>query len=360
MGGKSILRDLRYHVIGLMSGTSLDGLDIAYCEISRKNGEWSFHLIGADTLAYSADWRNRLVNSIHMTSEELLTLDIDYGRFLGEKVCGFMKDVGANPDFIASHGHTIFHQPEKGWTLQIGKGQEIANATGIKTICDFRSKDVSLGGQGAPLVPVGDEYFFSKYDACLNLGGIGNVSFKKAGVRTAMDICAVNMLLNYLTLEIGKAYDHGGTIARSGVVISDLLERLNGLPYFAKQGPKSTGVEWFNHEVVPVLEEFSTIPLPDRLRTALEHIAIQISHSVTESSSMLVTGGGAKNSFLMERLAHWLGFEPYIPDQEIVDFKEALVFALMGVLRNEEEINCFKSVTGARSDNSGGVVYLPS
>lgn len=359
MGGEYVLKNLSYKVIGLMSGTSLDGLDLAYCHIGRNEGNWSFDFIETKAVNYDASWRESLKNTIYLDSLNLLALDVSYGQFLGEQVRDFINDIDACPDLIASHGHTVFHQPEKGFTRQIGSGQEIANVTGFKTISDFRSKDVSLGGQGAPLVPIGDHNFFGEYDACLNLGGIANVSYDSNGVRLAMDICAANMLLNCLMEEIGKMFDDNGSMARSGKVIPEMLESLNALAYLTIPGPKSTGVEWFNQEIVAILKRFSGEGLEDRLHTSVEHMAMQIAKVSQSFSSMLVTGGGAKNGFLMERIAHHLGFEPNIPVEQVVDFKEALVFALMGVLRNENETNCFHSVTGAKYDSSGGVVYLP-
>jgi anhydro-N-acetylmuramic acid kinase len=257
---------------------------------------------------------------------------------------------------IASHGHTIFHQPEKGFTFQLGNGASIAAETGIPTVADFRTGDVALGGQGAPLVPVGDKLLFSDYESCLNLGGFANISFDQHGKRIAFDICPVNFILNDLAQKSGWPYDTGGELGRSGNMNRELLEQLNQLAFYRQSPPKSLGREWMNHYFMPLMAA-DEIPLNDQLRTAYEHIAIQISNASPVHGKMLVTGGGAFNTFLIERLKHHLKCEIVIPHAEIIQFKEALVFAFLGLLRFMGEINCYASVTGARRDSSAGVTY---
>ena len=354
-----------YSVIGLMSGTSLDGLDMAHCLFTKQGEKWLFSLEKSHSIVYPDSLRERLKKSVDLSSVELLLLNNEFGKWSGEHVRQFISHHGIKVDFVASHGHTVFHQPEKGLTYQIGAGQELANSCGERVVCDFRSLDVSLGGQGAPLVPVGDQSLFEEYDFCLNLGGIGNVSFDKDGVRVAYDIGPVNMLLNHLTTRVGKPYDKHGETARSGSLDENLLNQLNHLDYYQLPFPKSLGYEWFCDEVIPLIDK-NPSGIPDKLCTATHHIAFQIFKGVTAycedlPARLLATGGGAKNDFLIEKLQQFVAdrVKIVIPEPKIVDFKEAIVFAFMGVKRVRKEINCLKSVTGASADSSGGVVYYP-
>ena len=355
-----------YRVLGLMSGTSLDGLDMAYVRFRKEENGWQFELGPTMSLDYTDEWRLRLKESVHQTGLALSLLDREYGRWLGNKAHSFIEQHQLAVNFIASHGHTVFHQVDKKLTVQIGHGQELASTSGQKVICDFRTKDVVLGGQGAPLVPIGDELLFGEYDYCLNLGGIANVSFRQEGKRKAYDIGLANMLLNYLTQQIGSAYDKGGKMAASGKLNEALFDELNALPYFREAFPKSTGYEWFLQEVVPIVDRHADLSTEDRLCTGVHHITYQIAESVRSHSSrqgerLWATGGGAKNDFLIKVLRSYLGntVEVITPEESLVEFKEALVFALMGVLRERGEANCLSSVTGASDDNCGGVVYWP-
>ncbi len=354
-----------YKVIGLMSGTSLDGLDLAYCHFYHSEGVWKFELVKSKTVSYTQSWEQKLQGAINISSEELLSLDVAYGKFLGAQANEFIKANKLEVDFIASHGHTVFHQPEKGFTLQIGSGQEIAIATGKKVISDFRIKDVAFGGQGAPLVPIGDQLLFGEYIACLNLGGIANISFEAGGKRVAFDIGMANMLLNFLANKLGKTYDASGLIARSGKVDRSLLAQLNSFPYFNQPYPKSLGYEWFLSEVQPIIEA-SAISIKDKLCTAVEHEAIQIGKvlkkEITEKGEVLITGGGAFNKLMVERIRDYTpsNLKIIIPDEATIDFKEAIIFAFMGVLRERDEPNCLKSVTGASANVSGGEMFYPN
>lgn len=353
-----------YRVIGLMSGTSLDGLDIAFCHFRRENNRWQFELLASKSIDYDTSFRETLKNTVALSAEELLILNNGYGAWLGEQVAAFISENNISADFVSSHGHTVFHQPGRGLTYQIGSGQHLANACGLKTICDFRTNDVALGGQGAPFVPIGDALLFGDYSFCLNLGGISNISFDENGKRLAFDISPVNMLLNHLCQKIGKAYDFNGNIARSGLLHEDLLAQLNCLKFYTQKPPKSLGYEWFVKEVLPLVDNLK-LPAEDLLHTSVHHIAHQIAivvnqHS-TRENNLLATGGGAKNSFLIETLQQKLkNTKVVVPAQEIIDFKEAIVFGLMGVLREGGEINVLSSVTGAKKDSSSGVVYLPA
>ena len=354
-----------YSVIGLMSGTSLDGLDIAYCTITKTEDIWQFDLLASDSISYDNNWLTRLKNAIQLSSAALADLDNEYGIWLGDKTRTFIEEHNVSADLIASHGHTVFHQPEKGITLQIGSGQQIANITGVKVVCDFRKKDVALGGQGAPLVPIGDEHLFGQYVACLNLGGIANVSFREDAKRVAFDIGMANMLLNHLANQVGKAYDESGLLARSGRIDQPLLDKLNELDFYQLPYPKSLGYEWFLSDVLPLFEN-SSVSVIDQLATAVEHETQQIgnvfTNLISDNGEILVTGGGGFNNFFIERLQHHTPdrLQIVVPDKHLIDFKEAIVFAFMGVLRLRNEDNCLKSVTGASQNCSGGEIFDPA
>ncbi|MBT8290170.1 MAG: anhydro-N-acetylmuramic acid kinase [Muriicola sp.] len=355
-----------YKVIGIMSGTSLDALDLAYCHIRKPLTRWEFEIVKTRSIPYDKKRQTRLKEAISLSAEQLLSLHNEYGIWLGEQARRFAEEENLEVDFLSSHGHTVHHQPEKGLTFQVGSGQHLANASGMKTICDFRTNDVALGGQGAPLVPIGDHFLFGSYDFCLNLGGICNISFAQDEERIAYDIGVANMLLNHITAKEGLAYDKGGMLARKGKLIPSLLKSLNNLSYYAQPFPKSTGYEWFSKEVAPIVDGIKE-PMESLLYTCVHHIAEQIARAIDKiptegDKSLLITGGGGFNSFLMEVLQEKLGNDVtiQIPSDQLIEFKEALVFAFMGVLRLEQEINVLHSVTGASRDSSSGVLYLPA
>ncbi len=353
------MRDFK--VIGLMSGSSLDGVDIAYVNFSHDNKKWFFQIVEAGNVPYSEYWKEQLSSAFNKDKEELKELDKEYGRYLGTITKKFIKKYEMEPKLIASHGHTIFHRPEEGFTLQIGDGQEIADITGIMTINDFRTEDVEKGGQGAPLVPIGDRHLFAEYPICLNIGGIANVSYETDGQRTAYDICMANQLLNYLAGKLGYDYDNNGNIAKQGKVNKELLDILNGNPYYRQEAPKSLGREFFENVQHKIVDE-SDLSVADLLATATEHIAIQIADATQhlDATKMLITGGGAKNKFLIDRISALSKHEIIIPDTLIVDYKEALIFAFLAALKLEGKINVLSSVTGASSDSSSGKIWMPN
>ena len=353
----------KYHVIGLMSGTSLDGLDIAFVEFIKSTDRWQYNIIKTLAIEYDATMRSRLAKSIELDESELRQLDQQYGSWLGEQVNTFTNDLNDDVQMIASHGHTVFHQPDKGITRQIGDGQTIAKATGFKTISDFRSLDVQRGGQGAPLVPIGDMLLFPEYLACLNLGGIANISFAQDGQRLAFDIGMANMPLNYFARQLGYQFDKDGALAVGGVVKADLAKALDNLAYYTLPKPKSLGLEWFLSEMLPLLNSFK-VSIEDKLATLVHHEARQIGKvikALNRPGKILVTGGGAYNKYFIKLLRENLLENQLLelPSQQLIDFKEALIFALMGVLRERNEINCLKSVTGARQDSCAGRVFMP-
>jgi len=351
----------KYKVIGIMSGTSLDGLDIAFCEF-RKNKKWEHKIIHSETIKYTNEWKEKLFSAFTKSKKEISALDIEYGKFTGEKVNSFIKKHKIKSDFISSHGHTVFHQPHKRITLQIGNGAKIASICKLPVVCDFRSGDVALGGQGAPLVPIVDKLLFAEHDFCLNLGGIANISFdNKKGERIAFDICPVNIVLNDLANKLGKEFDKNGTIASKGKINSELLDKLNSLSFYKKNPPKSLGREWIEKYFFPVLNSFN-ISIQDKLKTVCVHIAIQIaldvkSLIVNPQSAILITGGGAYNKFLIDRIIAHSMRKVISPDDKTIQFKEAMAFAFLGVLKMRGEINILKSVTGATKNSSGGEIY---
>lgn len=345
-----------YKAIGLMSGTSLDGLDICFAKFWKENSSWKFEIIKAETILYPKVLEEQLRNSIHLSSQDLLALHSDYGFYLGKITKDFItKNQLSDIDLISSHGHTVFHQPQRKFTLQIGDGRAIKLQTQIPVIYDFRSQDVLLGGNGAPLVPIGDELLFSDYDACLNLGGFSNISFKISDNRIAFDIAPVNIVLNKLVEEFGQNYDENGDLARKGNINSELLEQLNSLEFYAQSHPKSLGIEWCNENIFPL---FSGIENLDVLATFTEHAAEQISKifNIHQFKKVLFTGGGTYNQFLIEKIKQKTNTEIIIPEKQIIDFKEALIFAFMGVLRLNNENNVLASATGSSHNHSSGII----
>lgn len=351
---------VNFNVIGLMSGTSMDGLDIAYVQFKKDEKGWSFDIMSAITLPYSSEWRSSLTSARALNQLHLFKLGEDYGTFLGKCVHSFMLEKGIqNVDFIASHGHTVHHQPENGVTVQIGEGARISDQVSLPVVYDFRIQDVHLGGQGAPLVPVGDRMLFGEYDACLNLGGFSNISFEHQMERIAFDIGPVNIVLNELVKAKGVSFDQNGDFARSGNLDHVLLKQLNALSYYEQPVPKSLGLEWVEDFIYPLLADKTDVNA--LLNTMVEHAAFQIAKICTDYQidSMLVTGGGVYNTYLMERLGALSTVKIIIPDPIIIEFKEALVFAFLGVLRWENNVNVLKSVTGAHRDHSSGEICWP-
>ena len=343
----------KYRVLGVMSGTSLDGIDFAICTFS-KNLKWEFRIGKSETIKYSKYWRKTQA-SLHVKNKSIISkIDIEYGEFLGEQINIFLEN--EKIDFISSHGHTIFHQPENKYTFQIGDGKTIAKVTKIKTINDFRSLDVSLDGQGAPLAPIGDLHLFANYKYCVNLGGFANISCKEDGEIKAFDICPVNIVMNRISKQLGLEFDINGKIAKKGKIIPELLRKLNRLSFYKQRAPKSLGREWVEKFIHPLLLE--KYKKKDMLHTFCEHIAIQVGAYLNEES-VLFSGGGVFNTYLMSRISNYSKSEIFIPEEKIINFKEALVFSFLGVLRVKNEVNCLKSVTGAKKDNCGGEINNP-
>lgn len=351
-----------YIVLALMSGTSLDGLDISCIQFKVYEGKWHYSVIYATTLAYSNEVLQLLATIETANGADLIEAHFKYGHYLGDQAINFINRNNLKGiDFIASHGHTIFHQPNKQFTFQLGHGAAIAARSKNTVISDFRSIDVALNGQGAPLVPIGDRLLYGEYNACINLGGIANISYENNGERIGFDICAVNMAMNHLCqTELQLSYDKNGDLAKSGKLNLALFKELNSLPFFNMLPPKSLGKESVFNELIPLLDK-ATIPVQDKLNTLCRHIADRTHESITNANLLgpiLFTGGGALNNFLMhcikEKVPH-----AYRPDRITIDYKEAIIFGLLGVLRFREEKNCLSGVTGARLDSIGGSIFLP-
>ena len=348
-----------YNVLGIMSGTSLDGIDLAHINFTIKNNRWSFTLHETETIAYNCNWLNKLKTAVDFSRTELEKLNEDYTLLLGNTIKSFIKKHQLiNLDAVCSHGHTILHQPQNGYTLQIGNLPEIAEIVGVTVVCDFRVQDVKLGGQGAPLVPIGDRILFSEYDYCLNLGGFSNISFEQNGKRIAFDISPVNTVLNFYANKLVLAYDDKGAIARSGESDLNLMEELDALAYYQKPFPKSLGFEFVKTVVLPLMESYD-ISIEDKMHTFVKHIAKQTAFALPErNGKMLITGGGTYNDFLLESMQNYLPeMSLVVPDAKTLEYKEALIFALLGILKLRKEVNVLSSVTGAKKDHSSGKIY---
>ena len=350
-----------YNVIGVMSGTSLDGVDLAHIRFATSGSRWRYRLEECQTVSYTPEWVDSLRRAVTFPAGELQKLNQDYTAVLAGIIKDFIerKAIG-NLDAVCSHGHTILHRPKEGITLQIGNLPQIAALVGQKVICDFRVQDVELGGQGAPLVPIGDRLLFSEYKYCLNLGGFSNVSFEADGSRIAFDISPVNTVLNHYARLLGFDYDDSGMIARQGKVDEKLFGELNSLDFYQTSPPKSLGFEFVREIVIPLIDQYK-IATKDILRTFVEHVALQTAKALDNPSGrMLVTGGGVYHSLLIDRMRQLMpNLLIEVPDAKTLEFKEALIFGLLGVLRLRGETNVLASVTGAKEDHCSGVIWEP-
>lgn len=348
--------------IGAMSGTSLDGLDLALVELKMKKPEkWDYKLLETHKVPFSGELLRRLENPRSLNGQDQALLDRELGRFIGDAVRSCIDLEKADPLLIASHGHTLHHRPKRNLTFQIGYGGAIAAKTGVPVVSDFRGADIEYGGQGAPLVPIGDELLFGDYDKCLNLGGFANYSYRENGERKAADICPVNTVLNHVSQKLGEEYDRNGEMAREGNVDQDMLKALEGLTFYSSEERRSLGREWLEEHFLPLIDE--RLPEKDQLRTLCEHIAIRIAERSENvpGKKNLVTGGGAFNWFLLERIQeHAPNQKLVLPNDETIDSKEAIVFALLGALRWKGMPNSLRGATGADRDVINGAVHRPS
>ncbi|MFZ9661638.1 MAG: anhydro-N-acetylmuramic acid kinase [Chitinophagaceae bacterium] len=357
-----------YRVIGVMSGSSLDGLDIVCVEFHFQTGKWNFSIVKSECKPYPEEWTRKLASSTSLDAREYLLLDAAYGHYLGQEIRDFMEknDLQYKVSLVSVHGHTSFHLPPM-MTAQLGDGAAIAAEIGLPVITGLRSMDVALGGQGAPIVPMGEKLLFPGDAYYLNIGGIANISIQNPDSFLAFDVCPANKVLNMLSSDLGKPFDSEGSWATEGKIDEKLLSELNKLDYYSKAVPKSLSND-FGIEVVYPLIRNTKIDLKDALATYTEHIAIQVASVVEKygvsssqpTSNILVTGGGAKNQFLVKRIQYHL--EPMrvqvdIPDAILIDYKEAIIMAFLGVLRWRDEFTVFPSVTGASKPSIGGAIW---
>lgn len=358
-----------YRAIGVMSGSSLDGLDIVFAEIHENGGKWSYEILEAVCYPYNTEWSKKLQEATTLSALDYQLLHTEYGHYIGSQVNRFISEKGLayKVGLVASHGHTTFHVPAKRMTAQLGDGAAIAAATHLPVVTDLRALDVAFGGQGAPIVPIGEKLLFNDYTYFLNIGGIANIS-QKGDSLIAYDVCPANRVLNLLANEAGYEYDDKGNIAAGGMLSADLLDQLNALDYYRQAYPKSLANS-FGTDVVYPLIKAAGITHADALHTYAQHIAIQIAQNIIalnknntqENQKLLVTGGGAFNIFLTQLLQEHLAphhIEVVVPNALLVQYKEALVMALMGVLRWREESNVLSSVTGATRDSVGGAFWM--
>jgi anhydro-N-acetylmuramic acid kinase len=354
-----------------MSGSSLDGLDIVFAELTEVRGQWTYAIKASESLPYEPEWVEKLASAIHLPAREYLLLHSEYGHYTGHRIRKFIdnNNLDHKVHFVASHGHTTFHVPAGKMTAQLGDGAAIAAVVGLPVISDLRAMDVALGGQGAPIVPIGEKYLLPGYQYWLNLGGIANVSASLPEGYAAFDICPANRVLNGLAAALNRAYDEGGMLAAGGVVDHPLLDKLNGLPYYAAPWPKSLANDFGTDVVLPMVDSLK-ISTQGKLATYVEHIAIQVAQAVASlknkmeqpeaPAKMLITGGGAFNTYLVSRIREHLqplNVEAEVPDAQTISFKEALVMALIGTLRWRQEENVLSSVTGASRDSIGGALW---
>ena len=345
-----------FNIVGVMSGTSVDGLDLCYVSF-YSNHINNYKIIKCETVDYSDDLKFKLINIINFDKQKIKELDLKFGEFIGLSIKKFIsKNKLDSPDLISSHGHTVFHQPNIGKTLQIGSGKVINKITGIKTVNNFREQDVKLGGQGAPLVPIGDKLLFNEYKYCLNLGGFVNISIKNDKNIYAYDICALNTVLNHYAKEIGYDYDSDGDLSKKGKVITKLFNELNELNYYKKQYPKSLGIEFVKEKIIPIINKYNLSEI-DVLATYVKHAANQINNNINSNEKVLLSGGGSYNRTLIKILKKDYNVNIFVPNDTIINYKECLIFALIGYLKIKNKINCLKSVTGASKDHSSGDIY---
>ena len=348
-----------YRIVGVMSGTSLDGIDLVYVSFYNKTGSWSFKIHSSETVTYPEKWFNILKHLVSKSIKEVAEIDANYTLFLAKIIKEFIKNNNINNiDAVCSHGHTALHQPENKLTYQIGNLPSLFEILQETIVCNFRIQDVEFGGQGAPLVPIGDALLFKDYEYCLNLGGFANISTEVDGKRIAYDICPVNIVLNHYVSFLKLDFDDEGKIAKTGTIQKELLQTLNSLEFYKQNYPKSLGLEWVEREVLPLIDSFN-LATKDILRTFVEHVAIQISQEINKASTSkaFITGGGAYHKFLIERIQSKTSNKLMIPENTIIEFKEAIVFGFLGVLKLREEVNCLSSVTGAKHDHSSGIIY---
>lgn len=345
-------------VVGVMSGTSTDGIDLAACRFRKINNHYDFELLATSFFEYDEVWKKKLNNLRQFSAETLFETDVELGKLIAQHVLNFQNEHDFNAGLIASHGHTVFHNPSLGFSVQIGCGATIAAQTGISTVNNFRQLDVALGGQGAPLVPIGDRYLFSDYDACLNIGGFANISFELEEKRIAFDISPTNRVLNKWSQDLGFDYDKNGELGQKGQVINSLLSTWNNVTYYQSNGPKSLSEEWLISQFYPLIN--SNWKTEDLMATAYVHIGYQIGSVLSKYKlkNCLITGGGAYNTYLIDQIKKSApDCDLVLPEKKIIDFKESIIFAFLGWLRINKLPNTLIEATGASKNCLSGIIW---
>ena len=346
----------KYMTLGIMSGTSCDGLDMAFCEFWIDKKGWNYSLKKTITILYSRKWKKKLLNCNKIDSYKLQKLDLDFGNFIAKSIKNFIAKSKIKPTLISSHGHTVFHNPKDKISLQIGNGELIFSKVNIPVVYDFRQLDILMGGQGAPLVPFGEKSLFNNYDYCINIGGILNITHLNKNKTIAYDVCPANLVLNYLSRKLKLEYDKDGIKASKGKLIVELFSKLNALKYYKKKNPKSLDVIFVEKKIIPLLVKYK---VEDMLFTYTEHIAYQLNNSLKKKNAkILITGGGTFNKYLMQRikLLNNLNSNFIVPTKNLINFKEALIFGFLGLLKFLNKKNVLKSVTGAKISTSSGIL----
>jgi anhydro-N-acetylmuramic acid kinase len=340
-----------------MSGSSLDGLDIVYCRIDSVS--FDYEIIHAETIEYDLNFYSELKNAHTLSGREILELDIRTGFLYGNLCNDFINKYKiSHIDFISSHGHTVFHEPIKGFSLQLGNGNQISKKTGIKTITNLRNKDITYGGQGAPIVPLADLLLFKEYMYCLNLGGISNISIKKNQTIFAYDLSICNQILNHYAQKLGKKYDENGTLSKLGTFCKELFDDLNNLNFCKKTGPKSLSNDFLFNVIEITTSYENKISSYDILNTCCHHIAFQIAKCIEfKNEKILITGGGTYNQYLIKCIELYNPIEIIIPSENTINYKESLAMSLIGLFKLLNKPNVFGSVTGATINTVNGEIY---
>lgn len=360
-------------ILGVMSGSSMDGLDLAFIRLNTEVGKpgllsASYELLHGATMPIPEELLNQLKYSSKLDALSLLTLDQDFGSWAGKAIDTAIKQTSFSPSLIGFHGHTVFHFPDRKVSFQLGHGAVLSAYTQLPVVTDFRSQDMALGGQGAPMVSIAEKWLWPDYSGFLNLGGICNITLKKTKeAYESADIWVCNQILNHLAREVGHSYDDRGLIAAKGLPIDELIEALLLAEWFEKKAPKSLDNSYLYEEVIPLFNKYRDYSTGDKLHSAVIVIAKAIAnhvnavyHSEAIQGGIMLTGGGALNDFLVEKIRAELTCDIFLPDLETIQFKEAIMVAFAGWLRWRGLPNFIKEATGAKSDAIGGVLHIPA
>ncbi|MGB3511917.1 MAG: anhydro-N-acetylmuramic acid kinase [Microcoleaceae cyanobacterium] len=376
-------------VIGLISGTSVDGIDAALVDVAGAQTSLKVELLAAATYPYPEKLRSQILDvcgGASLSMAELAELDDTIAQQFATAALTINDNYGIKAQLIGSHGQTVYHRPpaqKLGYSVQLGRGELIANLTGIPTISNFRAADIAVGGQGAPLVPCVDIHLLShpEYSRCVqNLGGIGNVAYMKS--QNAVDLQKTilgwdtgpsNTLLDLAVQHFSqgsKTYDKNGEWAANGKPCQELVENWLKQDFFQQQPPKSTGRELFGKDYLfNCLSDAENYNLSaaDILATITELTAASINHSYRKflpnlPDQILLCGGGSHNLYLKERIQKLLAPIPVLTTSELgvdVDFKEAIAFAVLAYWRSLEIPSNLPEVTGAKVEVMLGEIHQP-